>query len=279
MLKNKKILVSLSAIILAILLTATTFAWQTMLNKVNEFIGKKTEITIHDDFDPDAGVKDVFIENPGKREIFVRIKLNEFMDLTKNTAPANPNWLAHKYGKTFPIDCGGQNAAGEYFHDYFTWTMGGKKYYMPAASGGVVSDLHNYTGTEPGVKETPNASMITVGDYLNLTSQQRATYTGWICDLQDGYAYWSQPLGEGKVTGLLLHGVTTNPVLKDREYYYAIDVIVEAVDLDDLPMWTVPSGFGDGKGVPSVDNSGTQYSEASASAKQALQMIATLVTP
>jgi hypothetical protein len=127
--------------------------------------------------------------------------------------------------------------------------MGGQKYYMPSdGSSPVVDDKKIYTGSEAGVKQTPLATIIKIADYLLKTDADKETFQGWIYDT-DGYAYWSQPLFEKEVTGLLLHGVATDAKLKDTEYYYAIDVKVHAVDIDDLPMWTT--------GAPASDGSGT----------------------
>ena len=92
----------------------------------------------------------------------------------------------------------------------------------------------------------------------------QASFIGWIYDT-DGYAYWSQPLGKGDVTGLLLDNVNISNSLTDTEYYYAIDVTVEAVDIKDIPMWT--------QGVVSVDGSGTKYTEATVDGKKVIDII------
>jgi len=268
--KNRKVMVSVTAIIVAILLMAGTFAWQQMVSQVNEFIGHGNppgDVIVHDDFNPNTGVKDVYIENPSSVDIFVRVKLNEAMNLTSNTwRPGASDWIAHTYEST-PENCGHYNAAGDYFHSYFTWVMGGSKWYMPGdGSQQIVQDTTNYTGA-PGAKQTPYAQLVKVSAYLAMSDAEKATFIGWIFDT-DGYAYWSQPIGQDEVTGLLLHRVNTNSALTDTDYYYAIDVIVEAVDINDIPMWT--------QGAASVSNANIFYQQATPSGKSVINAIAAL---
>jgi len=257
--KTKKLIISVTVLVAAVILITGTLAWQQMVNKINEFIGTKNDgIIVHDDFDPDTGKKDVYVENPNEVDLFVRVKLNEAMSLTSNTwRPVTAaHWRTHTY-EDIPQDCKKTSHEGKKFHDYFSWTMGGQKYYMPGNQT-ITQDTHDYNGTEPGVKQTPNAQIIKVVDYLALTQTQREAFIGWIYDT-NGYAYWSQPIGKGEVTGLLLHWVTPSASLKGTDYYYAIDVIVEAVDINDIPMWT--------QGAASVDGSGKTATQASANGK------------
>ena len=236
--KNKKLISSVTAIVIALIFMASTFAWQQTVHKINEFKGEKTDVILHDDFDPATGAKDVYVENPNSVDIFVRVKLNEYMDLTSNTAPASYSWQTHKYNAS-AANCGNSNLSGKKFHDYFTWEMGGQKYYNPGDKNqSIVQDTNIYGS---GYPQTPYVNpvngIITASEYLAMSDNGKTNFIGWIYDT-DGYAYWSQPLGKDQVTGLLLHKVNTNSVLNDTDYYYAIDVIVEAVDVKDIPMWT-----------------------------------------
>jgi len=269
--KNRKATALITAIIAALLLTAGTFAWQQMVNQVNEFIGHGTPPggdIVHDDFNSDTGVKDVYIENPSSANIFVRVKLNEAMNLASNTwRPSAVDWITHTY-ESAPDICGHYNAAGDNFHSYFTWVMGGSKWYMPGdGSKQIVQDTTDYTGV-PGAKQTPYAQIVKVSDYLAMGDAEKSVFVGWIYDT-DGYAYWSQPIGKNGVTGLLLHRVNTAAALKNTDYYYAIDVIVEAVDINDIPMWT--------QGAASVTNSNVFYQQATPSGKSAINAIASLL--
>jgi len=251
---NKKSFIATIAIALALLLMATSFAWQQTAHKVNEFIGHKKHIVLHDDFC--GNTKDVYVENVGDGEIYIRVKLNETMKLGSNLwRPGLNDWVAHVYrmNANSPVDCGNRNIAdNELFHAYFTWEMGGQKWYKPGgtdSSGTLSQDTQDYTGVA-GAKLTLPGNIIRWNTYQAMSLAARAAYVGWIYD-SDGYAYWSQPLQPDTATGLLLHGVKVSPLLTNKEYYYAIDVIVEAVDYEDIPMWT--------QGRASVDGSGKTY--------------------
>jgi hypothetical protein len=258
----------IAALIVAVAIAATgTFAWQKIVKATNEFTGNKKEITVHDDFDPDEGLKDVYVENRGSATIYVRIKLDETMNLTDDTwRPKAGDWVTHTYGAD-ATDCGHTNKHdGKHFHDYFKWTMGGWKYYMPgSAAQSVLHDTNKYNGTEEGVEKTPDAKIITSAEFLAMTAAEQKAFIGWIYS-EDGYAYWSQPLHQGEATGLLLHGVEKQPPLEDLDYYYAINVIVEVVDRRDIPMWT--------QGAASVDESGATHQEASPDGKEVIAIIA-----
>ncbi|MDR3278711.1 MAG: hypothetical protein LBT12_08050 [Oscillospiraceae bacterium] len=259
---SKKGMAITAALITAALLLTGTFAWQQMVSKTNEFIGSNETPTLHDDFDPSANLKDIYVENTAKRALFIRVKLEEAMNLTDNTwRPAANGYLAHTF-ETAVGDCEHENAEGERFHNYFTWTMGGQKWFMPSATpGGISQDTNSYDGTTPGARQTPPVAFLKMADYILLGDPDRDAFNGWVYDT-DGYAYWSQPLLEDEVTGLLLHGVATDNVLKDTNYYYAINVVLQSVDKADLPMWRT--------GAASVDGSGTVYDKATNDAQNFL---------
>jgi uncharacterized protein YjdB len=263
---NKKFKMVMAVIVAIAILATGTFAWQKIIEETNEFTGNKKEITVHDDFDPDKNQKDVYVENRGNNTLYVRIKLDETMNLTSDTWRPGPyDWVTHTYGAS-ATDCGHANIHDhELFHKFFKWTMGGWKFYMPGSgSGNVMHDTKHYNGTELGVQATPNAKIITSAEFLAMTEAEQHAFIGWIY-ATDGYAYWSQPLKQGEVTGLLLHGVESLPILLDYDYYYAINVIVEVVDRRDIPMWT--------QGVESVDESGTKHPEASPDGKEVILII------
>jgi hypothetical protein len=144
------------ATIVAVALTATTllagtFAWNAIQqNALNEARG--TEVNpggrLHDDFNGQN--KDIYVENYGSSPIYVKVQLSEYMETgsgaglksgdtgysakqaTSFAPGANINdtatWTVHIPGASV-ADCG--NAADGKFHDYWTWTMGGQKAYMP----------------------------------------------------------------------------------------------------------------------------------------------------
>ena len=258
----------IAALIVAVAIAATgTLAWHRIITKTNEFIGTTKDITVHDDFKPDTNTKDVYVENLGNVKLYVRVKLDEAMSLTSSTwRPTSSDWVTHTYGQS-AANCGHSNAAGRPFHNFFTWTMGGQKYYMPGSpsdAGNVINNTNIYNASTPGAKLTPNAQMTTAAAFLAMTPAQQKAFIGWIYDT-DGYAYWSQPLLPGEATGLLLHGVATADSLKNTNYYYAINVIVEVVDRADIPMWT--------DGAASVDGSGAHHNPATNDGKEVILII------
>jgi hypothetical protein len=206
--------------------------------------------------------------------VFVRVKLDEAMSLTDNKwRPGKDDWKAHTPSKDDAtamadmVNCG-HGVSDGLFHSYFTWEMGGQKWYMPSdGTKQVVQDTANYTKDTPGAKETPFASLISAKAFLDLYKTDEAAalgFVGWIYDT-DGYAYWSKPLLKGDATGLLLHKVVTAEALKDKEYYYAINVVLEAIDQADVPMWK--------EGAPSADNSGKTHPIATPDGKDVIDII------
>ena len=263
----------LAMVCVVALIASGSYAWEQILAHTNEFIGERTpddDVVLHDDFEPGVNKKDVYVENTGNVTLFVRIKLDEAMSLVSNKwrpKADSSDWVTHKYDTVneSAIDCGNSNAASELFHDYFTWTMGGWKYYKSTnESRTVVQDINEYNGTEDGVKKTPDATIIYYDEFLNMEPAAQKAFIGWIFT-SDGYAYWSQPLKEGQATGLLLHGVTTSSSLKDKDYYYAININLEAVDIKDIPMWT--------DGAEPQNEGGAQHPEASEDGKDVIYII------
>lgn len=258
--KAKIILAVITA--LALLTTGTFTMYQAAIIR-NVFNGKTSGggVTIHDDFDGDA-MKDVFVENQGDVTIYIRAKLDETMNLRSYSwrprAPKDPDeWITHKYAAS-AVDCGNANHMGHgLFHDYFSWTMGGSKWYMPGdGSRAEVNDTANYEGVS-GARQTPYASIITAAQWKAKSEGEKEAFIGWIYAL-DGYAYYSQPLEPDSATGLLIHGVAKDGELGKLNYYYAIDVIVEIADIEDVPMMRdgAESVVGDGKTYTEADQDG-----------------------
>lgn len=266
--RNASILVVLMAV--ALLLTGT-FAWYKTANKINKFMheGSDKSVVLHDDFEG-GPKKHIYVENTSETtDIFVRIKLQEFMDLTSfNDRVINPNdWTTHIPGTTVD-NCGLANLFLEKFHDNFQWFMGGQKWYLSnqvGTSGNADSDLNDYDPSgayyqgltqdlQDRVKQTNPATVISMAQYFNLADDEaRKAFVGWVYDA-DGWAYWSQALPAGEATGLLLKSVEEINGVDDLDYFYAINVNLEAVDKSDLPMWFTPSGNNDGLGQPSIIN-------------------------
>ena len=258
----------LVALVCALAVIGTgTFAWGQIMTAKNEFWGRHKHSHLHDDYDHGKGKKDVYVENTGDTTIYVRVKLDETMNIGSYTPISD--WVTHTHEGGAPEDCGNSNSQNFLFHDYFTWTMGGQKWYMPAtSSGSVVNDTTEYTGTEPGVKQTANATaIITAAQFLAMSESEQKAFTGWIYST-DGYAYWSQPLPAGEATGLLLHWVEVGSPnsLSNKSYYYAINVLAEVTDRADAKeMWI--------NGGDSVDGSPKQSEETSSDGKDTIWII------
>lgn len=305
----KKASLAVALLAVVVLMLTGTFAWYTNTHAENIFTGSKSEPetpstpVLHDDFDPETGQKEVYVENMGDEEsvLYVRIKLNEFLDLSTDQYPesiAESDWVTHKPVKDgdwyHHEDCGNANSAGDSFHDYFTWHWGSdwssgeevksQKWYLPAANmtgeyavynkGEYVDDTTDYSELTQdekdalGLKQTPAAGICSIDYYLNgMSEAEQKAYIGWIYDFNDGWVYWSQPLKGQEATGLLLKAVETDTEkLKDYDYCYIIDVILDAVDADDLPMWI--------DGADSVDPEITVKADsASEEGKAALEII------
>jgi hypothetical protein len=259
------------------LLVAGTFAWTNFnQNALNEWEGKGSNPggTLHDDFnDPD---KDVYIENWGSSPLFVRVRLDEYMEIgsgaglkavgtdeygtllpnpdnksksllllsserTSDPGPfsdsmaLDPRLYATIDTKEFWLPYTASPVSP--FSEYWTWTLGGSKYYFPADPA-KREDL-NYvaqdkTLAQPGdvkngveAKETLNASVITMSEWI-YASNTLGDY--WIVD-SDGWIYWANPLEPGTATGLLLSKVELKKEPAE-DYYYAINVVTQMATAD-----------------------------------------------
>jgi hypothetical protein len=155
---KKKVALAVTAVAMVGLLATGTFAWVNLgQSAINQFMGtgQNPGGTLHDDFD--GFNKDVYVENWGTTPFFVRIKLNEYMEIgqgaglksksSNNGLPVpNPDnhaipllagalldqpktWQSHKPSAIGnPDQCSSQAD----FHKYWQWSMGGQKYYYPA---------------------------------------------------------------------------------------------------------------------------------------------------
>jgi|AKZA01.1.fsa_nt_gi hypothetical protein len=219
---NKKKISAATAMLCAIaLLLAGTYAWYDFnQSELNEFSGTRertpdvelVDIFNPDDVEPGADVnKNVYVKNTGEVPLYVRVRLDEYLDLTSNT-PNDPNnpanadkWIPHV-----------PNGNAHNYADYFKLALGGEK-------------------------NGSTTAVIGMAEYNALTVEQKLDFVGWIYDT-DGYAYWSQPLQPETETGLLLNSVYVEQILEEFDFYYGINVVLQAVDKDDLPMWTEGAG-------------------------------------
>lgn len=147
--RKKSTQLVMTLVLVAGIILAGTFAWfsftQNATNVLEGFTNPK--VNLHDDFwEPN---KDVYVENSGNQPLYVRVRLDEWMDINGETVPSRQGqtpfegvdktqgWLTHTYLANSFENC------GEEFHDYYQWVMGNKdnalldpdlahKYYLPA---------------------------------------------------------------------------------------------------------------------------------------------------
>ncbi|MCL2461767.1 MAG: hypothetical protein FWF44_03815 [Defluviitaleaceae bacterium] len=255
--KRSKALTTIIAIVsAAVLLISGTFAWTSFSEAANNFRGDGEDNggTLHDDFCEPK--KDVYIENWGDSTIYVRIRLSEYMEMGENAGRylgtnlsrqqdasnhAVPNvtgtliydqttWLTH-----IPHPDDVTKCDSDHFHDYWRWSMGGFKYYMPAdpahreETGFVAQDPQVYNSASPGVSRTLDATVVTMASWK---SMGRPVGNFWVVDV-DGWAYWAAPLDAHTATGLLLNKVSLVTKPTDT-YYYGINVIAQMATKDGM---------------------------------------------
>lgn len=134
--KNKKKIITSAVAISAAttLLFGGTFAWQsisqTALNEKSATINPGGRL--HDDFNGEN--KDVYVENFGREDLFVRIRLDEYFEIVVNegescesttvittdaTKGNTGSYVTHKFDAENATD------------NWWEWTTGGKTVYMP----------------------------------------------------------------------------------------------------------------------------------------------------
>jgi hypothetical protein len=225
------------------MLATGTYAWINFGQQAkNEFQGKGSNPggRLHDDFDGERN-KDVYVENFGKQPLFVRIRLDEYMEIagkSLNNASDKGDvttWLSHKPDATVGV-------CDQAFHDYWTWVMGGadgERYYLPTGNkdrDSVDADIsaNFYSGadaaTNPNLKPIPASNVILMQDWT--AGPRIGPY--WVYDT-DGWAYWAMPLAAESATGLLVDAVnlTAEP---EEEYYYGINVVLQMATRDDIAL-------------------------------------------
>ncbi|MDR1536557.1 MAG: hypothetical protein LBU32_00905, partial [Clostridiales bacterium] len=250
---RRKGTVALTAIALAALIITGTFAWTNFNATVlNQWQGEGAGVpggTLHDDFCGDN--KDVYVENWGSQPIYVRIRLDEYMELGEGAGiKSNPSsnkstplvggniddtdtWLPH-------VPTGNDPTVDDTeLRQYWKWNMGGSTYYFPAPNGNRddqdyidqngVEDLGPFDQNSQGVyaKKTPEASVVTMLEWKSLGSPV-GNY--WVID-SAGWAYWASPVIPGDATGPLLNSVILyNEPAED--YYYGVNVIAQMATRD-----------------------------------------------
>lgn len=280
--RRKALSATLAVAMVATMLISGTYAFYSRLSVTNHFsedLGEKKEVIAHDDF-IEGENKDVYVENTGETDVYVRVKLTETFILDGktivDTAVHQPD--SKNAGKNKNPGVGGvsgDTAAVNNVHYYFTWTMGRAAaddedighyflsakdpHYQDAESelyqmhDGIAQDLSGKEwavdstwedGTAAETMWARNCSVYTMKDYLDQIAKQTLMpdqFYGWVID-KDGWAYWTQKVEPNMATGLLLNHVAVDKDrLEGHSYSYDIKVDVEAVDDTDLPLWLDPN--------------------------------------
>ena len=218
--KNKTFTTIMAGVCAATMLVVGTLALQGADRLRNDFSGTSDGVPVIDEnFDPDVGIKEVWVDNKGNAPAYVRLKLSEYQEFTKAAALSQSpsgayDWILHLPTGTDGVDlldCD-HSQHGADFHTGFEWTFANT---IPASA---------YNGTQTNV---------------------------WIYDI-DGWAYWSEPLPAQGKTAFFLTNVDTT--YTDTDYYYAIDVGLEYVDVADLGYWTGDTPWTAGNQAPIVDD-------------------------
>ncbi|MDR3238651.1 MAG: hypothetical protein LBT44_00995 [Clostridiales bacterium] len=114
---------------------------------------------------------------------------------------------------------------------YWTWKMGGWKYYAPASESDrriIVRDPTVYSADSPGVSETLDALVLSMRQWEELG---RPIGPYWIIDA-DGWAYWAAPLERQTATGLLLSAVERTDQEITADYYYGVHIWAQTASKD-----------------------------------------------
>ena len=269
---KRKVMTGITVASLAALISTGTFAWTSLNSQIINVwrgIGASPRNmpggTLHDDHQDSEESKQLYVENWGDDDIFVRIRLSEYMEVGSGaglksletnpltgTVIHNPDnkalslielanidkpdtWEIHIPKLSMPGECDTKAD----FHSYWEWRMGGWKYYYPAPEGGRETkeyvdtnspdDLTEDSVNDYGVhaKLTNDAQVLTMAQWMDYDS---LIGNYWVIDT-DGWAYWASPIKPGEATGLLMNKVTLKNK-PDQDYYYGVNVIAQMVTND-----------------------------------------------
>lgn len=132
---NKKLIAAVAVLTAFLIVLSTAYAWNSMTQQRINLLTTKSapSANLHDDF---AGgpEKDVYVENNGNQSLLVRVQLTELLIKSGEVLPegAVDNAFAAGWHVHTPAD-GDCTNCGFAAHEYFSWSMDGHKFYMPAA--------------------------------------------------------------------------------------------------------------------------------------------------
>jgi hypothetical protein len=219
-----------------------TYAWISFQNKATSGILGLDEGpggSTHDDFDDPN--KDIYVENWGNVPIFVRVKLSEYLEVGELAGTSSEEKKVTKLYEdselgdqttwhVFTL----QSSEGNLFRKYWGLSLGGQKFYKPVPEpyqkdGYTAQDATVYEGTEPGIKQTRNAQVISMAEW-DILGRPAGDY--WVGDT-DGWFYWATPLAPEEATGLLLDKVEKVGKVSGGTYYYGITAVTQLATAED----------------------------------------------
>ena len=260
--RNKKIFSSATAMVAVLaILVSGTLAFLGGVVATNSFRDviippQEPDLTganLHDDFAGMIGVdalgvtnKDVYVENTGDKDVFVRIKLTEVLNGASQlfiprinssgeiVVAGNTTGFEWKLGSTMPKNYNSIKETAQWDNTL-----------NPGEQTELVADVHGEATVAskadtsvvsiPAGQTLDQDGVISMTKYIKLNDAQKIAFVGWIYDV-DGYAYWSQALEPNTATGLLLDSVKV-PEIGTRTYEYDIVVDMEYTDKFDVDAW------------------------------------------
>ena len=115
--------------------------------------------TLHNDHQDDIDSHDIYVENWGTRLIYARIRLREYMEMgpenqlrpidIRADISKTDTWHIHKpLVDNLPEICEFSNNRELNFHTYWTWNMGGQKFYKTSLASSYKSISTNMLGSQ-----------------------------------------------------------------------------------------------------------------------------------
>ena len=255
---NKKRTAVVAAATAAALLLSGTFAWnmatdQTKLNEFSESDKGNYGVELKENFDPNDpwANKDVYVTNTEDNPVIVRVRLEEFYDLTYRNGT--------EYNKP---------------EGYANEDPDGSAIFTPDAGDTLNDDNTADSATKLNEKISLlfGAGVVTMAEYNAMDADAKAAVK-WVVDT-DGWCYYTQALLAGETTEYLLDKATFNKDVFDAAYDspynldYRINVRLQAIsaDLEDFGshlndmQWTNVA-YIDADGNEVTDNAGRVITE------------------
>ena len=257
---QKKFIATAVAIVLCLaLLMGGAFAWTDFSQYfINRFRGgANNDALLHDDFDPEQGKKDIYVENTGDTQIVVRVRLDEFLQIGNNViVPATGGKVNDRVSYVPHLwHSDDINRCELVTHKYFAWNISGaQKTYLHGTSEFGYEDYNSRaveTDSDLGAngqqfgQTAPAFVPVMMADYLVASSSYPASGV-WVLDPEDGWAYWSVVLAPGAATNLLLNGVSKTVTMPDDNWTYHINAILQASNKTEVERLIAKGASADG---------------------------------